>query len=371
MIFHLKKIDWILTAVVLVLCSVSLLELYSIDAGNQTSNFFVKQFIFIVFGLIIMFALSFFDCRIFRTQPAILIVLYIILLLLLIFVLILGKQIRGTFSWFRFGEIGFEPVELAKIVIILILAKFFSGRHVEMFRIRHIIASAVYLFIPVGLVLLQPDLGSTLILVLIWLGIVILSGIKPRHLLIVLFSGLILASLAWVFVLKPYQHARILTFLNPAKDPLGYSYNLIQSKIAIGSGSFWGKGLGHGTQGQLNFLPEKQSDFTFAVFAEEWGFLGVLFLFVIYLLFFWRLIKIISNCTNNFFRLFVAGFAIMVFVQIFINVGMNLGLLPIAGISLPFISYGGSNLLVNFIALGIIQNIAVQTKSSATMEKSE
>jgi len=213
-------------------------------------------------------------------------------------------------------------------------------------------------------------LGSALILVLIWLGIVILSGIKPRHLIIVLFSGLILASLAWLFVLKPYQHARILTFLNPAKDPLGYSYNLIQSKIAIGSGSFWGKGLGHGTQGQLNFLPEKQSDFTFAVFAEEWGLVGVLFLFAIYLLFFWRLIKIISNSTNNFFRLFVAGFAIMVFVQIFINVGMNLGLLPIAGISLPFISYGGSNLLVNFIALGIVQNIATQTKSASLKEES-
>lgn len=381
---HFKKLDWILAASVLILCAVSLLELFSIDVGNQTrlplptaqavggqaSNFFVRQLLFIIFGVIIMAALSFFDCRIFRNYATILIILYVILLALLVLVLFFGKEIRGTFSWFRFGEIGFEPVELAKIVIVLILAKFFSGRHVEMFRIRHLIASAVYVSLPIGLILLQPDLGSALILILIWLGMVILSGIKPEHLLIVLLSGLVLFSLAWVFLLKPYQHERILTFLNPTKDPLGYSYNLIQSKIAIGSGGFWGKGLGHGTQGQLNFLPEKQSDFIFAIFAEEWGLLGVLFLLAIYLLFFWRLIKLVFACGNNFFRLFVAGFAIMIFTQIFINIGMNLGLLPIAGISLPFISYGGSNLLINFIGLGIVQNIVVQTKSSVMKELS-
>jgi rod shape determining protein RodA len=172
------------------------------------------------------------------------------------------------------------------------------------------------------------------------------------------------ASSGWVFVLKPYQKERIATFLNSSKDPLGYSYNLIQSKIAVGSGSLWGKGLGQGSQGQLNFLPEKHTDFIFSVFAEEWGFFGVLFLFAAYLVLFYRLFQIIFICTNNFFRLFVAGFAVMIFGQIVINVGMCLGLMPITGIPLPFLSYGGSNLLINFIALGIVQNIAIQCRNS-------
>jgi rod shape determining protein RodA len=268
-------------------------------------------------------------------------------------------------GWFRVGLLNFAPVELAKISIILLLAKYFSSRHVEVYQVRHIIASAIYAALPTGLVLLQPDLGSALILVFIWLGIVLLSGMKQRHLLIVLMTGLVIASLAWSFALKPYQHQRILTFLNPANDPLGSSYNLIQSKIAIGSGGLWGQSLGHGTQGQYNFLPERQTDFIFAVFAEEWGFIGVLFLFVLLAVFFWRLIRIILASANNFFRLFVAGYAIMIFAQIFINIGMSLGLLPITGISLPFLSYGGSNLLINFVGLGIAQNIFGQIKTNS------
>ncbi len=367
---HIKKLDWILIASTLLLCAISSLVLFGIDVGEQTRNFFSKQILFIGIGVAAMLVFSFLDCRIFRNYSSISIILYTIALILLVLVLIFGQKIRGTFSWFRLGEIGFEPVELAKIIIILILAKYFSGRHVEVYRVRHIIVSAVYLGLPLGLVLLQPDLGSALILIAIWLSIVILSGIKPRHLFIVLLSGSILISLSWAFALKPYQKERVLTFLNPAKDPLGYSYNLIQSKIAIGSGGLWGKGLGHGSQGQLNFLPEKHTDFIFAILAEEWGFLGILFLFAVYILFFWRLFKLIFNCVNNFFRLFIAGFAAMIFAQIFINVGMNLGLLPITGISLPFISYGGSNLLINFIALGIVQSITVQAKSSSIKETS-
>jgi len=176
-----------------------------------------------------------------------------------------------------------------------------------------------------------------------------------------LIAGVFVSVLAWSFIFKPYQKARILTFLNPTKDPLGYSYNLIQSKIAIGSGQFWGKGLGHGSQGQLNFLPEKHTDFIFSVFAEEWGFIGVVFLFGLYSLFFWRLMKIIMSAGNNFFRLFTAGYAIMIFAQITINTGMSLGLMPVTGIALPFMSYGGSNLLINLMMLGVVQNIASQT----------
>ena len=308
-----------------------------------------------------MFFLAFIDAQIYRNSSSFLIILYSVSLVLLVAVLLFSHKIRGTAGWFNFGDINFAPVELAKFAVILILAKYFSRRHIEVYRVRHIVASGLYAGLPILLVLLEPDLGSALILMAIWLGMVLLSGMKQRHLFIVLIAGVFVSVLAWSFIFKPYQKARILTFLNPTKDPLGYSYNLIQSKIAIGSGQFWGKGLGHGSQGQLNFLPEKHTDFIFSVFAEEWGFIGVVFLFGLYSLFFWRLMKIIMSAGNNFFRLFTAGYAIMIFAQITINTGMSLGLMPVTGIALPFMSYGGSNLLINLMMLGVVQNIASQT----------
>lgn len=367
--FHIKKFDWLLIGSVLTLCTMGILVLFGIDKGSEGSNFFNRQIIFLGLGISVMFLVSFLDCRIFRNYSAIFLILYFLLLALLVGVLFFGRNIRGTVGWFVVGGLRFEPVEFAKLVIILVLAKYFSGRHVEMFRIRHIIASAIYVFVPIGLVLFQPDLGSAMILATVWLGTVILSGIKLRHLIIVLLCGAALALLAWGLALKPYQKERVLTFLNPTKDPLGYSYSLIQSKIAIGSGGIWGKGLGRGSQGQLNFLPEKQTDFIFALLAEEWGLAGVLFMLAVFLLFFWRLTKIALACDNNFFRLFTAGFTLMIFAQTFINVGMDLGLMPITGISLPFLSYGGSNLLVNFLALGVILNIVTQTKLRVTLER--
>ncbi len=373
MLTQLKKIDWFLLLAVLALVAVGLLELWSIDAGvqatGQASNFFARQGIFLMVSLVAMMMLVFTDARIFRNYSSLLVVLYVISLVLLVAVVLFGQKVRGTAGWFRFGELNFGPVELAKLVVILVLAKYFSRRHVEVYRTRHIIVSALYAGLPTGLVLLQPDLGSALILILVWLGMVLLSGMKQRHLVIVLLAGIVVAALAWTFAFKTYQKERILTFLNPTKDPLGYSYNLIQSKIAIGSGGILGKGLGQGSQGQLNFLPEKHTDFIFSVLAEEWGFVGLLFIFTCYGVFFWRLSRIIFSVGNNFFRLFVAGYAILIFGQVAINVGMCLGLLPITGISLPFLSYGGSNLLINFMALGIVQNIAGQVSTSVKIKE--
>lgn len=364
---HLKKFDWLLIGATVGLCVISLLELWSIDAGSlitgQVSNYFVRQGIFLAAGLAAMFFLAFIDARIYRNSSSFLVAIYFLSLVLLALVLVLSHSIRGMTGWFNFGDINFAPVELAKFAVILVLAKYFSRRHVEVYRIRHIIASGLYAGLPIMFVLLQPDLGSALVLAAIWLGMVLLSGMRQRHLSIVIIVGVLVSVLAWGFVFKTYQKERILTFLNPAKDPLGYSYNLIQSKIAIGSGGFWGKGLGHGSQGQLNFLPEKHTDFIFSVFGEEWGFFGVAFLFGLYILFFWRLMKIIMAAGNNFFRLFISGYAIMIFAQITINAGMCLGLMPITGIALPFMSYGGSNLLINFMILGVVQNIAAQTQA--------
>ena len=365
---HLRKLDWLLIGSVLALCAISLLELWSIDKGAlasfSASDFFVRQGIFLGIGLAALFFLAFIDAQLFRNYSLFLVAIYFVALVLLVIVVALGNKIRGTAGWFRFGDVGFAPVELAKFAVILILAKYFSHRHVEVYRVRHIIVSGLYAGLPIILVLLQPDLGSAIVVAAAWLGIVLLSGMKRRHLLWVVIVAVVASALAWTFVFKTYQKERILTFLNPAKDPLGYSYNLIQSKIAIGSGGLWGKGLGQGSQGQLNFLPEKHTDFIFSVFAEEWGLFGVTLFFALYGIFFWRLLKIIVTAGNNFFRLFVAGYAVMIFTQITINVGMCLGLMPITGIALPFLSYGGSNLLINLAMLGVVQNIASQATTS-------
>lgn len=356
---------------VLTLCAVSLLVLYGIDQGSGETNYFLRQLGNLGISLTVMLFLSFLDFRIFKNYSLILSLIYLILIAILIAVLFLGSNIRGTVGWFHLGFINFEPVELAKIVLILLLAKYFSGRHIEVYRPRHLAISAFYVLIPIFLVLLQPDLGSVFILASIWLAIVLLSEIKKRHLLILLLGGAVIFAAAWFFFLAPYQKARILSVFDTARDPLGSSYNLIQSKIAVGSGNFWGRGLGQGTQGQLDFLPEKHNDFIFAVFAEEWGFLGVIFLLSFFALFFWRLIKASLGSSNNFSKLFISGFAAMIFAQVFINVGMNMGLVPVTGLSLPFLSHGGSNLLINFAGLGIIQNMISESGSGASLKKEE
>jgi len=359
---HFKKLDWKMIGAVLALCAIGLLTLYSTNYGKPSLIFFEKQVVFILIGLAIMFFFSYFDPGIFKNRGSLVIVIYLIGLSLLVLVLFLSKQIRGTHSWFNVADFGFQPVEMIKLVVILVLAKYFSFRHVEMYRARHVIASAIYIGLPATLILLQPDLGSTLILGAIWIGLVVLAGIKLRHLILVLIGIAIIFSLAWFGALKPYQKDRILTFLNPQRDPFGASYNLIQSKIAIGAGGIFGRGLGQGVQGRLDFLPEKHTDFIFSAFAEEWGFIGVIFLLALYGLLFYRLVKMSLHSQNNFSRIFCAGVCLMIFSELFINLSVAMGLLPITGISLPFISAGGSGILFHFVAIGIVQGFVVHTR---------
>jgi rod shape determining protein RodA len=360
-IYLLKKLDWVLAVSVLILCLIGLLSIYS-TSFSQDPSFFYKQLIFIISGFFLMLIFALLDYRFFRNHPRLLIVLYILTNLLLIGVLIFGREIRGALSWIRIGALSFEPVELMKLIMILILAQYFSLRHIELYRIRHIIASGIYIAIPAFLIFFQPDLGSTMILVFLWLGIMVIAGIKWRQLIALFLIGTILIGAVWLFLLKPYQKERIITFVNPYLDPLGGSYQRIQSIIAIGAGKLGGRGLGQGSQSQLQFLPEQHTDFIFASIAEEWGFVGVLIIFILYFLFFFRVIKIALQSTNNFARLFCIGALIVFLFQFVVNIGMNLGVLPIAGISLSFISYGGSNLIMSFITLGIIQSIAARGK---------
>ena len=359
-IARFKKMDWVLIISAILLAVIGLVSLYSSSYGKGDFSSFEKQVVFLIIGLLLMVMMSFLDWRIFRESPYLVLALYCICLVGLIGLFFFAPEIRGTRSWYRIGGVSIDPVELVKIVLLILLAKYFSMRHVEMYRIRHIILSGLYVFIPSVLVFRQPNLGSVLILIALWVGILIISGIKLRHFLILALCFVLIFVLGWNFFLKDYQKERIMSFLNPI-DPLGMSWNKNQAKIAIGSGGFFGQGFLKGSQTQYGFLPENQNDFIFSSIAEEFGLLGVFILLLLFSLLIWRIMKISFEAENNFVRLFSSGLTIILISQIFINIGMNIGILPIIGISLPLVSYGGSGLLAFFIGLGILQNIKIQS----------
>lgn len=244
-----------------------------------------------------------------------------------------------------------------KLALVLVLAKYFSRRHVEIRDIKHIFISGLYALLPLVLVLLQPDFGSAMIILFIWLGMVLVSGISKLHLFLVLLSGVIIFASLWFFAFAPYQKARIYNFINPMADVHKTGYNVFQSTIAVGSGQILGKGLGFGTQSRLKFLPVAESDFVFAAFSEEWGFIGSFLILLLYVLVIWRILYSASLGASNFEILFGMGIAIFFMGHIIINVGMNLGLMPVTGIPLPFMSYGGSHMLTEFAGLGILMSM--------------
>jgi rod shape determining protein RodA len=354
---HFKKLDWILIVSALLLVGIGLLSIYSSSLGKGDFLNFKKQIIFFGGGFLLMLILSFFDWRELRENPYLILILYLLCLFGLAGLFFLAPEIRGIKSWYKLGPISLDPIEFTKVILIILLAKYFSMRHIEMYRVRHILLSGAYIFLPAILIFLQPDLGSVLILIALWVGVLIISGIKLRHFLILVLCGLLILILSWSFLLKDYQKERVLSFLTPGIDPLGVSWSQNQAKIAIGSGGILGQGVGQGSQTQYGFLPEPQTDFIFASIAEEIGLTGVSALLFLFSILIWRILKIAFTSQANFPRLFAAGFSILLISQIFIHIGMNLGLLPIIGIPLPLISYGGSSLIVTFIGLGILQSI--------------
>ena len=355
---HLKKLDWVLIVTTLLLVGMGLLSIYSSSLGKVDFLNFKKQMIFLGIGLVLMLALFFFNWRILRDSPYLILIFYALCLFSLVGLFFWAPEIRGVKGWYKFGEISINPIEFTKIVLIILIAKYFSMRHIEMYRIRHILLSGLYFLLPATLVFFQPNLGSALILVALWIGVLIISGIKIRHFLILTFCFILIFIFSWLFLLEDYQKARIISFIAPhLVDPLEIGWNQAQAKIAIGSGGIFGQGIGLGSQTQYGFLPEPQTDFIFAAIAEEFGLIGVTVLLILFTILIWRIIKIAISATNNFSRLFASGFAILLICQVFINIGMNLGILPIIGIPLPLVSYGGSSLIAVFITLGILQSI--------------
>lgn len=355
---HLKQLDWVMITAVILLVGIGLLSIYSISTGRDDFLNFKKQLIFFGMGLFLMFFLSFFDWRIFRENSYLILIFYFLCIAGLIGLFFFAPEIRGVQRWYKLGPFSIDPIEFTKIILIILLAKYFSARHIEMYRVRHILLSGFYVFLPALLTFFQPDFGSILILAALWIVILLVSGIKLRHFLILSFCLLLIFSLSWVFLMKDYQKERITNFIMPA-DPLGAGWSQNQAKIAIGSGGILGQGLFSGSQTQYGFLPEPQTDFIFAAIAEEFGLVGASVLLLLFAVLIWRIFKIALLSRSNFPRLFSVGLAIIFISQIFIHIGMNLGIMPIIGISLPFVSYGGSGLVVFLAALGILQNIKI------------
>ncbi|MCX6719974.1 MAG: FtsW/RodA/SpoVE family cell cycle protein [Candidatus Staskawiczbacteria bacterium] len=353
---QLKKLDWGLIIPALALVCFGFVALYSTGLAKDNFGNLEKQIVFFVAGLLVMVGVSFFDYRILRNNSYLILVLYGICLALLLGLHFFAPIIKGTRGWYKIGFLSLDPIEPTKLVLVVLLAKYFSMRHVEMYKFRNIIFSGIYVLIPALLVFIKPDLGGTAVLLLIWLGILLVSGIKINHFLILSFCFLLVAGFAWGFLLKDYQKQRITAFIFPY-DYFGASWSQNQTKISIGSGQLLGQGMGKGSQVQYGFLPEPHTDFIFSVIAQEWGAVGVLLLFVTYGFLVWRVLKVAIKSKSNFPRLFASGFAIILTAQFFINIGMNLSLLPVVGIYLPFISYGGSGLIGNFVCLGILQSI--------------
>jgi rod shape determining protein RodA len=267
---------------------------------------------------------------------------------------VLGHAVKGAKSWVAIGTLGIEPAEFVNLALIILLAKYFSRRHIEIANFRHIIVSGMYAGLVFVLVALQPDFGGAIIVASIWLGMVVFSGLSRKHLFALLAVGAILFAGMWTFGFHDYQKNRILNFVNPARDIHGTGYNAYQSTVAVGSGQIVGKGIGYGSQSKLRFLPEYQTDFIFAAFAEEWGFIGVAIALALYGVIFWRLLYHAARGASNFESLFALGVLCYLAAHMVLHAGINMGVLPVTGTTIPFMSYGGSHLLGEFLALGMV-----------------
>jgi len=324
--------------------------------AQVASYFFDRQIIWLIVCIGTFFVASQIDWRFLR-RTSVITTLFAFFCGLLVLLFVAGTVAKGAQSWFDFGGFSFQPSDTAKLVLILLLAKYFTRRHIEIAHVRHIVVSGAYALILFVLILLQPDFGSAIIIFALWFGMVLVSGISKKHLLAVAVLGITAFLVLWLFVFQTYQKQRILTFIHPLTDIRGTGYNAYQSTIAVGSGQILGKGVGYGTQSKLQFLPEYETDFIFASYAEEWGFVGVVLILILYGIVLWRIIANAQVAAGNFETFFGLGLALLFFVHIIIHAGMNMGLLPVTGTTIPFMSYGGSHLMTEFLGLGILMGM--------------
>lgn len=350
-------IDWYIFVPGLIISLLGLITMNSFEGDNY---FFYRQSIWILISTIVFLIACSIDWRFLR-RTSVLMPIFGFVVLLLSALFVMAEVTKGAQSWFRLGFAAFQPVDLAKLVLILILAKYFSRRHVEIKNLRHIIVSGVYALILFALVFLQPDFGGAMVLFALWFGMILVSGLSKKHLMYVALMGAVISTVLWSFVFAPYQKARILTFINPMADIRGTGYNAYQSTIAVGSGQFLGKGVGQGSQSKLQFLPEYETDFIFAAYVEEWGFVGAMILLILVLVLLLRIINNAKVSATNFETLFALGVAVLFIIHITIHAGMNMGVMPVTGLTFPLMSYGGSHLLIEWLALGMISSMRRHT----------
>jgi rod shape determining protein RodA len=352
----LQNVDWLLLGAALFIIGLSLVCLWSLNPGRGISSLVWRQVSWVGVGLIGLLVVASVDYRnLVRTAP----VLYVVGLGLLTSVFVLGRTVSGARRWIHLGPLTVQPSELFKLIFIITLAWALTAGRGERFSRPALIGTFVLLGVPFLLVVRQPDLGTALVHVPVLAATLVGIGIRMKVLGALTLAGVAAMPLGWL-VLKPYQRDRLLVYLDPFRDPLGTAYNVIQAKIAIGSGQLLGKGVGGATQSRLSFLPERHTDFIFAVFAEMWGFLGCLVLIVAYVLLVMRGFEIAAGTRETRGRILALGVTTVFAAQILINIGMVTGLLPIVGIPLPLMSYGGSSMVVSLTALGLLLSIRMR-----------
>jgi rod shape determining protein RodA len=355
-----KYFDWGLLGLTVFIAGLGLIALYSAVVSNTASpqkTLYFKQLIWYSAGISVMVLSFLINYKTLdRWAPAI----YILCMLLLISVLIFGKHVGGARRWLILGPVSIQPSELAKIAVIISLTRYYSRRaDIGGLSLRELLTPFMLTAIPFILIVKQPDLGTAMLIVLIAGSVTVFVKIERRSLLCLVATCTVAGPLVWFF-LKAYQKRRILTFLDPDRDPLGAGYHIIQSKIAIGSGMIVGKGFLEGTQNALSFLPEQHTDFIFSVLAEEWGLMGSLLLLCLFLLLIIWGLNIAYRCREPFGTILAVGVTAMIFWHVFINIGMTMGLMPIVGVTLPFISYGGSSVITTMICIGLLLNISMR-----------
>ncbi len=355
--------DKVLLACVLFLTLVSLITLQSFNEASQLSVDFLRQLLYVGVGTLAGLVFFHIHESTLRSSWAV-ITLYVIAAGILILLIPFGAVVNGAKSWFHLGFFSFQPADLAKFALILILSKFLAKRHQSINSLKTIVITFIYTSVLFSLIFLQPDFGSSIVLLVVWFGMIVSSGISFKYIASFFAVGALLFIMLWNFVFVPYQKDRIMTFITPLSDIRGAGYNAYQSTIAVGSGKLFGKGIGNGTQSRLNFLPEHKTDFIFASFSEEWGFVGSSLVVFIWGLLLWRIYIISRFANSNFDSLFAIGSSLFFGFHAMVNIGMNVGLVPVTGITLPFMSFGGSHLIIEGIIVGILLRISRDIKES-------
>lgn len=362
----LQRYDWVLLLCVFALFAFGLSAIYSVELSQESADFwlFKKQLVAFMIGVVLMFFVSQSNHLQLRNYGR---GLYLVGLVLLVLVLFLGRELNGTTGWFIVGPVSFQPVEFMKLALAIELARYFGEHAHRRFGWRDIFGSGLVVAAPVALTMLQPDLGSASLLIGMWAIVLFFAGLRKSHVLVLGILGILLVVSSWFLFFDDYQKERVYVFLDPSRDALVRGYNITQAKIAIGSGQLFGRGLGFGSQSQLKFLPSSQTDFVFAVIAEELGFVGVTLLLMAFAVLFWRILRIARVSNDNFTSFLAIAIFGGLFVQTFINIGVDLAILPATGVALPLVSYGGSSLILSLVMLGVVESIYLHERSRGSL----